>query len=217
MNAAISFTGGSNTDKEGVVGTLALNAGDVRLGASTTTPSVLGGPTLDDLSLSLSLEKPGSFIIDYDVPNRDVRFQFMNRVNVLNKQLNLTYTHSRAVNKTALDATLLIDSANKISGSYGFGSGDCKIKYSYLQGGLRTFEPCYDLAKNSWDISVSQRVLDGDVIRAYYRTSSKVLGLELLWQGLNRDGRFKITASMNLAEGLKMPKLSAESTWNFEV
>ena len=27
----------------------------------------------------------------------------------------------------------------------------------------------------------------------------------------------QITASMNLAEGLKMPKLSAESTWNFEV
>lgn len=96
------------------------------------------------------------------------------------------------MNQTALDATLLIDSANKLSGSYGFGSGDCKVKYSYVHGGLRTFEPCYDVAKNSWDISVSQRILDGDVIRAFYRTSSKVLGLELLWQGLNRDGRFKV-------------------------
>ncbi|XP_062111723.1 outer envelope pore protein 24B, chloroplastic-like isoform X2 [Humulus lupulus] len=192
MNAAISFTGGSNTAKEGVVGTVALNAGDVRLRASTTTPAVLGGPGLPDLSLSLSVEKPGAFVIDYDVPNQDVRFQFMNRVNVLNKQLNLTYSHTMAVNQNALDATLLIDSTNKLWGSYGLGSGDCKVKYSYVQGGLRTFEPCYDVIKNSWDISVSQRILDGDVIRAFYGTSSKVLGLELLWQGLNRDGRFKV-------------------------
>ena len=126
---------------------------------------------------------------------QDIRFQFMNSVNVMNKQLNLTYTHTRAVNQTALDATLLIDSANKLWGSYGFGSGDCKVKYSYVQDGLRTFEPCYDIAKNSWDISVSQRVLDGDFIRAFYRTSSKVLGLELLWQGLNKDGRFKVHKS----------------------
>ncbi|KAL5553970.1 hypothetical protein UlMin_041371 [Ulmus minor] len=216
MNAAISFTGGSNTNKEGVLGTLSLNAGDLKLRASTTTPTVVGGPTTGDLSLSLSVEKPAFFLIDYDVPNKDVRFQFMNRVNVLDKHLSFTYTHSKRSNRTALDATLLVNPANKLWGSYSFDSGDCKLKYSYVQGS-RTFEPCYDLSKNSWDISVSQMIFDGDVIKGFYRTSSKDLGLELLWQGLNRDGRFKITASINLAEGLKMPKLSAESTWNFEV
>lgn len=220
MNAAISFTGGSNSpDKDGVVGTLAILLGDLKLRASTTTTPapVIGPNSLADLSLSLSLEKPGSFAIDYDVPTKDVRFQFMNSVNVLDKRLNLTYTHARRANLTALDASLLLSPANKVWGSYGFDSRDCKVKYSYVQGGVRTFEPCYDVAGNSWDISVSQRILDGDVIRAFYRTSSKVLGLELLWQGANREGRFKISASMNLAEGLKVPKLSAESTWNFEM
>uniref|UniRef100_A0A803QP09 Uncharacterized protein n=1 Tax=Cannabis sativa TaxID=3483 RepID=A0A803QP09_CANSA len=85
----------------------------------------------------------------------------MNRVNVLNKQLNLTYNHTRAANQTALDATLLIDLTNKLLGSYGFGSGDCKLKYNYVYGGLRTFEPCYEFTKNFWDKTVSQRILDG--------------------------------------------------------
>lgn len=116
----------------------------------------------------------------------------MNSVNVLDKPLHLTYTHARRANLTALDGSLVLNPASKVWGRYGFGSGDCKVKYSYVQGGVRTFEPCYDVAKDSWDISVSQRIFDGDVIRAFYRTSSKVLGLELLWQGMNRDGRFKV-------------------------
>ncbi|KAL5566358.1 hypothetical protein UlMin_029522 [Ulmus minor] len=97
MNAAISFTGGSNTNKEGVLKILSLNVSDLKLRASTTIPTVIGGPTSSDLSLSLSVEKPTFFLIDYDVPNKDVRFQFMNIVNVLDKHLSFTYTHTKVV------------------------------------------------------------------------------------------------------------------------
>lgn len=117
----------------------------------------------------------------------------MNKMKVFDKQLNLTYSHSRTENRIGLNATLLLDSANKLWGSYGFGSGDCKVKYSFVQGGIRTIEPCYDFSNNSWDISVSQRVLDGDLMKAFYKTSSKVLGLEWSSQSLsNQGGRFKV-------------------------
>lgn len=56
------------TDKLGVVGTLAVDAGDFRFLASATDTTFVGGPSLN--GLSLSIEKPGSFFIDYDVPKQ---------------------------------------------------------------------------------------------------------------------------------------------------
>ncbi|KAM6570947.1 hypothetical protein CsatA_015027 [Cannabis sativa] len=143
MNVTISFTVGSNTTKKGGVGTLALNVGR---SASELPPPLLHS--------SVGLATPtfhSPSLLRNSTPS----------VNVLNKQLNLTYNHTRAANQTALDATLLIDLTNKLLGSYGFGSGDCKLKYNYVYGGLRTFEPCYEFTKNFWDKTVSQRILDG--------------------------------------------------------
>lgn len=75
MSAAISFIGGSNNNKEGLVGTVALNAGDLKLRASTIAPTFVAGPAFEDLSLAFSVEKPGSFIIDYDVPNKVIKLK----------------------------------------------------------------------------------------------------------------------------------------------
>lgn len=62
-----------------------------------------------------------------------------------------------------------------------------------MHEGLTTFEPCYDFGKNSWGLAVSKSLLDGDVIRASYETSRKVLELDWLWKSpLNRDGRCKV-------------------------
>uniref|UniRef100_A0A2P2KKN9 Uncharacterized protein n=1 Tax=Rhizophora mucronata TaxID=61149 RepID=A0A2P2KKN9_RHIMU len=140
----------------------------------------------------------------------------MNTVNVLEKQLNWTYTHSRNENRVVLDGTLVLDPANKVSASYELASRNRKLKYSYVHRGATLLEPCYDFGKNSWDLAVSHR-LDGDVVRASYETVSKNLRVEWLWKSsLSQEGRFKILASFNLAEGLHMPNLSAESSWNFE-
>lgn len=115
----------------------------------------------------------------------------MNSVRIAEKPLNLTYIHSRGDNRTLLDGTLVFDSANKVSANHMLGTGNCKVKYSYVHGGLTTFEPCYDLAKNSWDFVVSRKVYGGDVFKATYQTSSKVLGME--WsKNSNRTGCFKV-------------------------
>ncbi|KAF9669737.1 hypothetical protein SADUNF_Sadunf14G0138300 [Salix dunnii] len=203
-----------DNDRSSAAATVAFNAGDVKLRASITDATVVNGPSLN--GMSLAVEKPGFFIIDYNVPKKDIRFQFMSSVKVADKPLNLTYIHSRTDKRTILDGTLVVDSENKISANYMLGTENCKLKYTYVLGGLTTFEPCYDLAKNSWNFAVSRKVYGDDVFRAMYQTSSKTLGLEWL-RNSKLNGNFKVLASINLAEESKMPKLTAESTWNFEM
>ncbi|CAL5205923.1 unnamed protein product [Lathyrus oleraceus] len=194
--------------------TVAFNAGDVKLRASITDATFKNSPSLT--GLVLAVEKPGSFSVDYNVPKKDFRFQFMNTVRVAEKPLNLAYIHSKGDNRTILDGTLVWDPSNKVSANYAVESGNCKLKYSYNHKGLTTIEPTYDVAKNSWDFAVSGKVYGDDSLKASYQTSSKVLGLE--WtRNSKQTGCFKVVASVNLAEEKKIPKLSVESTLNFEM
>ncbi|KAK3007827.1 hypothetical protein RJ639_014517, partial [Escallonia herrerae] len=170
-----SVKGRYDNDGSAAAATFALNGGDVKLRATISDATFTSGPSLN--CLSLSLEKPGSFLVDFNVPQKDVRFQFMNSVRVAEKPLNLTYTHAWGDKQTAVDGTLVLDSANKMSANCGFDSGNCKVKYSYVHGGLTTFEPCYDFASNSWEFAVSQRVYGNDLVRASYKMSSRVLGV----------------------------------------
>ncbi|KAG6626782.1 hypothetical protein I3843_15G069900 [Carya illinoinensis] len=196
------------------VAALSFNAGDFKLRASCDDSTFVNGPSLN--GLALGVEKPGFFIVDYSVPDKDFRFQFMNTARVADKSLNLTYIHNSGHNRTILDGTLVLDSANKLSANHALGSRNCKLKYTYVHEGGTTFEPCYDWAKNSWDFAVARKVYVDDVLRAWYQTSSQVLGLE--WsRNSKQNGSFKILASVNLAEEKKMPKLIAESTWNLEI
>lgn len=211
MNAAVSFIGGTYGNKKGLAATLAASPGELKLRASLSDNNFTDGSTLNLDDLLLSVEKPGSFIIDFDIPKK-----FLNTFKMKGKQVNWTYIHVRKENRTVLDGTLLLDSANKLSASHQLGFVNCKLKYSYVHRGLTTLEPCYDLAKKSWDIAVSRRVLGGDLIKVKYETSSRVLGVEWSCSSLvNDDGRIKVSTSFNLAEGLHMPKLSVQSMWNF--
>ncbi|KAI3895635.1 hypothetical protein MKW98_025426 [Papaver atlanticum] len=209
-----SVKGIYDTDKSSALGTVVFNAGDVKLKASLTDATVANGPSLN--GLALSVEKPGFFAIDYNVPKKDVSFRFMNTVRVMEKPLSLTYVHGQGDNRTMLDGTFVFDNANKVSANYMFGSGNCKLKYSYVHGGVRTFEPCYDVSKNTWDFAMSQKVYGDDTFKATYQTSSKNLGLE--WSRNSKiNGTFKISASVNLADETKRPKLRAETIWDFEM
>lgn len=103
---------------------------------------------------------------------------FMNTIKVADKPLNLVYSHSRGDERTMLDGTLVIDSANKVSANHVLGSGNCKLKYTYVHGGLTTFEPSYDLAKDSWDFAVSRKVYADHVLKATYQTSNQNLAVD---------------------------------------
>ncbi|XP_055821538.1 outer envelope pore protein 24B, chloroplastic-like [Solanum dulcamara] len=203
------------TEKEAPTGgaTVAFKAGDLKLRASMTDVTLLNGPSFK--GLAVAVEKPGSFIFDYNVPKNDFTFQFMNSIKVLEKPLNLTYSHSVGENKTILDGTLVFDSANKLSVNHKLGSEGCKLKYSYVHGGLTTFEPSYDTQEDSWDFAVSH---GKDVCSATYKTPSKNLGLQ--WSRSSKLGAsFKVSASLCVddEELFKFPKLTAETSWDFEI
>lgn len=67
MKAALK--GKYDIDKNGgAAATLAVNAGDLKLRAHITDATVVNGPSLT--GLALVVEKPGSFLIDFNVPKK---------------------------------------------------------------------------------------------------------------------------------------------------
>nr|XP_010910103.1 outer envelope pore protein 24A, chloroplastic-like [Elaeis guineensis] len=172
-----SMKGRYEVDKSSAFATFTVNAGDLKLKASMTDATI-HGPSLN--GLALSLKKPDSFIIDYNIPKKDVRFQFMNSARVLDKTVSLTYTHACGDNRVGIDGMMAFDPTNKLSVSYALDLRNCKVKYVYTHGVLRrTVEPCYDLSKNSWDFVVTKKFEGGVSVKAIYQASSK--NLELDW------------------------------------
>ena len=70
MNAAVSFIGGTNGNKKGLAATLSANPGELKLRASLSDTNFTDGSTLNLDDLLLSVEKPGSFIVDFDIPKK---------------------------------------------------------------------------------------------------------------------------------------------------
>jgi hypothetical protein len=63
-----SLKGRYENDKSTGAATVAFNTGDVKLRASVTDATFVNGPSLN--GLSLAVEKPGFFIVDYNVPKK---------------------------------------------------------------------------------------------------------------------------------------------------
>jgi len=194
--------------------TATVNVGDLKLKATCTDSTFVHAPSLN--GITLGIEKPGFFMIDYDLPKKAARFQFMSSAKLAGKQLKLTYIHAQKANMTVLDGNLAFDPSNKVSAKYSFASASGQLKYSYVHaGGGITFEPAYDFASNSWNFSM-QKAYGEDTFKTSYEPSKNTLGVE--W---TRDskiaGSFKVSASMNMNTQTKSPKLIAERTWNFEI
>ncbi|KAL5218470.1 hypothetical protein ABZP36_019154 [Zizania latifolia] len=213
-------------DKATAAATLAVSpaAADLRFKASATDAAFARGPSLE--GLTLTLEKPGSFLVDLKPHTKDLRFQFMNSALLLDRRVSLTYTHSTTLfpgpaappARTGLDCSLTFDPANKLNLSHTLGSGGCRVKYSYAHGQdrLTTIEPSFDTAKNAWDFAVSRKFQGGDAIKGTYHASTKLLGLE--WTRDSKiGGSFKVATTFDLSDQSKAPKLIAESTWNYEI
>lgn len=212
-SASITTRYDAATNQTYAAGTLTFDNSDLNLTAAVADTSTLlsGGVSLK----SIALEKPDSFSIDYNVSDRDVRFQFINSFEVLKKPVHFRYSHARAYNYTSLGGKLELDSANTVTGKYDFGSGDSKLKYSYSHKGLTTVEPGYNFGRNAWKLAVSQKFNGADVVKASYKSDKKVLGVDFVKN--SGDGSFKVSASLNLAEKLTFPDVHAQSTWNFNM
>nr|XP_018682838.1 PREDICTED: outer envelope pore protein 24, chloroplastic-like [Musa acuminata subsp. malaccensis] len=151
--------------------------------------------SISDATFVLSLEKPGAFILDCHLPTK-----FMNSIRLMENTVNLTYTHAPRDNRAAVDDSVALDFSNKVSVSYSFGTpGACK-----------------DVSKNAWDFALTRKFEGEDSLEATYHTTNKNLGIEWSKDSIV-NGCFKISATVNLAELQKVPKLIAESTWNYDM
>ncbi|KAK4390680.1 Outer envelope pore protein 24, chloroplastic [Sesamum angolense] len=219
-----SFTALCKPEKAAAAATVSFKVREFKLRASISDVVVVDGPSVNDISIGL--EKPGCFTVEFKFPKKGMGLsedagRARPSCDAGGKPLNLSFTHTKSDamegnGRTMLDGTLVIDSANKVSVNHVPEAGIMKLGYAYEHRGLTTFEPSYDLGKNTWDFAVSRRVYGDDVIRATYEASSKTLGVE--WsQGSKPNGSIKILASVNLADEQKMPRLCAEMTWDFEM
>ncbi|KAL0360695.1 UNVERIFIED_CONTAM: Outer envelope pore protein 24, chloroplastic [Sesamum radiatum] len=207
-------------EKAAAGATVAFKFRDLRLRTSISDTVFVDGTSLNDFSVAL--EKPGFFSVDFNIPKKDYEFKFSHDLKLGGKPLNLSYTRTKSDviqgdARTILEGILLMDSANKVSVNHVPEAGIMKLGYTYEHRGLTTFEPSYDVLKNSFELAVSHRVHGDNVLRAMLDTSSKTLGVELSQSSKLNGPAFKILASFNLADEQKMPKLYAETTWDFEM
>ncbi|KAL0325725.1 UNVERIFIED_CONTAM: Outer envelope pore protein 24, chloroplastic [Sesamum radiatum] len=190
-----SFTALCKPEKAAAAATVSFKVREFKLRASISDVVVVDGPSVNDISLGL--EKPGCFIVEFNVPKKNYEFKFLHGLKLGGKPLNLSFTHTKSDamegnGRTMLDGDLVIDSANKVSVNHVPEAGIMKFGYAYEHRGLTTFQPSYDLVKNSWELAVSHRVRGDDVIRATYEASSKTLGVE--WsQGSKPNGSIKVS------------------------
>ncbi|XP_010905067.1 outer envelope pore protein 24, chloroplastic [Elaeis guineensis] len=196
--------------------TVDTNLGDLKL--KTSVADVAAAYASLPSSLSFTLEKPRSFSIDYTPEKDDVKFKFMNSVKVMEKAVDLTYTHTRGENRTEVEGAVALDAGNKIAVSNVLGTEEWKVRYTYAHGALRrtVIEPSYDVKANAWDFAVTRKFEHGQAVKATFRSSSKAFDLE--WTGdIPYNTTIKISGSINMTEKIAAPKLTAESTWIYEI
>ena len=68
MNTSLKLSYGLEKNNAAAFATVAAKAGDVKFKASMTDATFVNGPSLT--GLALAVEKPGSFVIDFDVPKK---------------------------------------------------------------------------------------------------------------------------------------------------
>eukprot|EP00246_Nothoceros_aenigmaticus_P014325 TRINITY_DN5377_c0_g1_i2.p2 TRINITY_DN5377_c0_g1~~TRINITY_DN5377_c0_g1_i2.p2 ORF type:complete len:189 (-),score=34.48 TRINITY_DN5377_c0_g1_i2:132-698(-) len=181
----VKYDSGSQT----AVSTLSVGVGDLKLKASVSDSTFANGVSLT--GAGLGVEKPGAFLIDYDLPSNVGRVQFMSSAKVADKNLKLTYIHAHKANAAILETSVVWDPKNKITGEYSFRDQRGKLKYSYVRDGNTTLEPGYDFAADSWYFSVSQKLSEEDTLKATYDAGSQNIGIE--WTKASKEvGSFKV-------------------------
>ncbi|CAM6071658.1 unnamed protein product [Sphagnum tenellum] len=143
------------------------------------------------------------------------RFQFMTGATMAGKLVKLTYIHPQKCNATLFEATLALDSRNKVTAKYSFASEHGHVKYTYLHGRGTTSEPSYDFQSQSWHFGIGHEFGKHDHAKAVYDGHNKNLGLEWTWES-KEYGHFRVTATVPVKD-YKLAKMVAEKTWSVDI
>ncbi|KAG0560443.1 hypothetical protein KC19_10G180400 [Ceratodon purpureus] len=193
--------------------TLVLPVGDMKVKATCADNTFAAGAASLN-GVGFGVEKPGTFMIDYDMQSQAPRFQFMAGASIAQKPLKVTYIHAQKRNATVLEANVAIDPRNKVVGKYSFSTHKGSLKYSYVHSSGATLEPSYDFQTEAWHFAASRKVGSHDNARLCYDAAQSTIGME--WTRDSKEyGQFKISATVP-TDTSKSPKLVAEKTWSLD-
>lgn len=194
--------------------TVIIPVGDVKLKSTCADTTFAPGEGVSLRGVAFGVEKPGAFMIDYDMHTQAPRFQFMAGAQIAQKPLKLTYIHAQKRNTTLLEGSLSLDARNKVTGAYSFNTHKGSLKYTYVHGSGTTLEPSYDFGTEAWHFTAFKKVSQHDTARCGFDAHHNTVGLE--WTRDSKEyGQFKIMATVP-TDTSKTLKLVAEKTWSVD-
>eukprot|EP00850_Spirogloea_muscicola_P016071 SM000128S26204 [mRNA] locus=s128:167662:168948:+ [translate_table: standard] len=203
-----------NSYTQEAIATAAWRVEDLKLKARVTDATFT-----KDVGLSgvvVGVEKPGHFLVDYELEHKAPRFQFQNYATVANKPVRVTYNHYHKSGETSLEGEALLDTKNKLTLRHHFHSNKPWVRYSYTHDGRTTVEPSYDFATENWGVGVKQRLDNTDSLKLHYSHYDRRGEIEWLKEPVD-TGSFRVYGSAILEGDKRQPTFVVEKTWHFSV
>ncbi|XP_042397341.1 outer envelope pore protein 24B, chloroplastic-like [Zingiber officinale] len=215
-----SFTGKYETDAKAGKGSTTLsvgtNVGEAKLKALATI--ALEAADYSPPSFAFSLSKPDSFSIRYSPEKKDgdppnLRFKFMNSMNVMGGRVNMAYHHAVQERKTKVKSLVEFNDEHKMAVKHLVGTKDCELRYKFAPRRFTVVEPSYKLASREWAVALSRSFESGDVLKGSFDVKDRKVGLE--WSRTSKErGTFKISGSLVKKDNEIKPQLMAQTTWS---
>ncbi|XP_074573911.1 outer envelope pore protein 24B, chloroplastic-like [Curcuma longa] len=194
------------------------NVGEAKLKASATNCFALEADSYSPPSFAFSLSKPDSFSIRYSPEKKDgdppdLRFKFMNSMNVMGRRVNLAYHHAVQEKKMKVKSLVELNDEHKLAVKHLVGTKDCELRYKFAPHRFVLVEPSYKLESKAWAVAVSKSFESGDVLKGSYEVEDGKVGLQ--WSRTSKEkGTFKVCGSLVRKNNEILRQLMAQATWS---
>ncbi|EFJ25035.1 hypothetical protein SELMODRAFT_100718 [Selaginella moellendorffii] len=197
-----------------VAASVRLGVDDLQLRASCSDRTFVRSAGLK--GLTVGVEKPGSFVLEYDVHEAVPRFQFSGVGRLLNKDVQVSYTHQpKTRDALVVDGILIANPANKLHGRMIFPTNKGHVKMCYVHNGHTSIEPGVEFPSRAWNLGIAHKFPGNHNVKATYDHMVKTVGLAWSRDPENGSGACKISANVPLQEP-KNVRVLMEKVWNFD-
>lgn len=210
----LTFKSKYSSPENKVSTTLGAWVDEVKLKATFTDKSIRHASFQELDEVVLGIEKPGHFMIDYELEKGVFRYQFHSGCKVLGKPVKLTLNHFHGRPSSSLEADVSLDHRNRVIAKQNLFKTSPSLKFSHTYDGKTTLEPSYDFSEKSWAVSLKQSFSKRSFVKVSYHDQSKKAELE--WhQPIDKSGPLKVIASASVSGNGKPPSITFEKEWAF--
>lgn len=167
--------------------------------------------------LEIGIEKPGHFALEHHLHKKHTRFQFHSHADVFSKHVRMTFVHHiMAFPVTTIEASTSLDKHNKVIVKHNLAKKLPLVKYEYITKEY-LIEPQFDFGagrKDAWGLAVKLGHGRKNFAKVSYSNHKKEAELEL-HKKIDDGGPLKISATIDLDNVKKTPRLVIEKEWKF--